>query len=334
MRTVRIRWTRCLPLALLPIAGIVTLASLSAQLKPTDEMTFSLAVLRRDGVLVPFAHFDRRRWSNPWPEPSTGPDAPIRLEGVSPKWLRGASAAGPWTMWTLDGQASPLQVTSPTVFEAHCLGNVGLQTTYRSAEPVALPHVQPYPKDAVAVLGGARLGRIEVALPDSPQRALLASSTAFIAWFGDAERKAVDNLSRRQGWRHPTPAKQRDAQPITVEALYRSRYSAGGVVSYFEATRRYKWPGDKDAGCDLITQVQGWLVTQPSGEMSVHTVSGNLYDCEMRGAAFMLPLGVIALEGRGHWIVQWSGWGYEQYAVIEVGDQRVRTVLRTPGGGC
>lgn len=320
--------------ALTSLLAIVTLASSSAQLKPTEETTFTLAVLRRDGVLVPFAHFDRRRWSNPWPEPSTGPEAPIRLEGVSPKWLKGASPAGPWSMWTLDGQASLLQVTTPTVFEAQCLANVGLQTTYRSAERVPLPHVQPHPKEAVAVLGGARLGKIDVALPASPQRSVLASSTAFIGWFREAERKAVESLVRRQGWRHPLTDRERDAHPITIEALYRTRYSAGGFVSYFEATRRYKWPGDKDAGCDLITLVQGWLVTQPSGEMSVHTVSGHLFDCEMRGAAFMLPLGVLALDGKAHWIVQWSGWGYEQYAVIEVGDQRVRTVLRTPGGGC
>lgn len=325
---------RSLQIALTSILVSVAVSSLPAQLKPVDPAPFTLAVLRRDGVLVPFAHFDGRRWSNPWPEPSTGPEAPVRLEGISRKWLKGASPAGPWTMWTLEGQARPLEVTAPTVFEAHCLASVGLQTAYRSTERLPLPHVQPHPKDAVAVLGDARLGRVEVAAPGSSQHAALAESGSFAGWFGEAERKAVDNLRRRQGWRHPLGEQEREAQPITIDALYQVLYPSGGVVSYFEASRRYKWPGEKDAGCDLISLVQGWLVTQPSGETTPHTVSGNLFDCEMKGAAFMLPLGRIALDGKVHWIVQWSGWGYEQYAVIEVGDQRVRTVLMTRGGGC
>lgn len=308
-----------------------TVAVLSAQLKPVDPGPFAVAVLRRDGVLVPFAHYDGRRWSNPWPQPSPRPEVPITLEGVSRKWLKNHNPAGPWAMWTIDGKTTPLEVKMPVVFEAHCLSNVGLQTTYESPERVPLPHVHPHPKDAVAVLGDIRLGEIEIAQPDAPALKTLATSEELHEWFAKAERNAINALGR---WTHPHPAEARAAHPIKIEALYWTRYPPGGAVAYFEATRTYKWPGDKDAGCDLITQVQGWMVTDPSGALSPHTINGSVFDCEMRGAAFMLPLGRFSLNGKVHWIVQWSGWGYERYAVIEVADRRVRTVQLSSGGGC
>lgn len=316
------------------ILATAAVVSLAAQLKPVETGRFAVAVLRRDGVLVPFAHFNGRRWSNAWPEPSAGPEIPITLDEVPRHWLKGAYPAGPWTMWTLDGEPAKLEVTRPVVFEAHCLSNVGLQTTYRSSERVPLPHVHPYPKDAIAVFGDVRFGRIEVTAPDSPPRTALAASKEFRTSFNVAERKAIGTLGRLQHWSHPLTEAERERRPIVVDALYRAPYAGGGFVSYFEATRTSKWPGEQDAGCDLITLVQGWIVTQPTGDVQPRTISGNLFDCEMKGAAFMFPLGRLTIDGKAYWLVQWSGWGYEQYAVIEIGEKQMRTVQMTPGGGC
>jgi hypothetical protein len=43
-----------------------------------DDDRFALGVLRRDGVLLPFA-FDGRRWSTPWPA-DLRQDLPITIE--------------------------------------------------------------------------------------------------------------------------------------------------------------------------------------------------------------------------------------------------------------
>ena len=49
---------------------------------------FAAAVLRRDGILLPFAAFDGKRWSHPWPAAQRAGDlmVPISLSAVPKSW--------------------------------------------------------------------------------------------------------------------------------------------------------------------------------------------------------------------------------------------------------
>ena len=56
-----------------------------------------LGVVRNDGLLLPFAAFDGRKWSTPWPGDIGGPgtpDLPVNLASVPAKWW-GGRRAGP-----------------------------------------------------------------------------------------------------------------------------------------------------------------------------------------------------------------------------------------------
>ena len=48
----------------------------------------------------------------------------------------------------------------------------------------------------------------------------------------------------------------------------------------------------------------------------------------------MLPLGAMKLSNRLFWIVQWSGWDYEEYAIVEIKAKETETTLRVVGGRC
>lgn len=301
---------------------------------------FMLGVLRRDGILVPFAAFDGRRWSKPWPEPVTNPVAPITLAGVPRRWTRNADPAGPWMVLPLAaGSGTPerverraLDVLAPVVFEAHCEMNVGLQTTHVAADRVPPPHVHPYPKDGLAAMGTVRLEPIEIVPRDSPLHEALRASAVLASWFNEEEQRNIDAF-RATGWTHPIGQAERASHPLTMEALHRVAIGEGLVLTYFEATRRYKWPAERDRGCDLVTLAQGWFVQAPSGPIG-HRVSARAYDCEMRGAEFQLPLGVIRIDQKVFLVVQWSSWNAESYSVIEAQEHGIRTVLTTFGGGC
>jgi hypothetical protein len=58
-----------LPRTGLRLAAALLLAALAAAgLGAAERQKFTLAALRRDGVIIPFASFDGRAWSLHWPD--------------------------------------------------------------------------------------------------------------------------------------------------------------------------------------------------------------------------------------------------------------------------
>ena len=115
---------------------------------------FAVGVLRRDGVIVPFAAFDGKRWSNTWPPPALELTVPIGLRAVPSKWW--GPARKPLETWQArlmpsDDATRTLTVVQPDWVEAHCQRQIGLRTDYVPAAAVPPPTTQPYPKDGVAV---------------------------------------------------------------------------------------------------------------------------------------------------------------------------------------
>ena len=93
---------------LLVIAGIVLGAAawavaLVAAAQPDDRQRFTLGVLRRDGVLLPFASFDGGDWTVPWPASLKETALPIALGDVPRKWWGAAGPGAKWTAWLADG---------------------------------------------------------------------------------------------------------------------------------------------------------------------------------------------------------------------------------------
>jgi hypothetical protein len=99
-----------------------------------------------------------------------------------------------------------------------------------------------------------------------------------------------------------------------------------------------KGPGQEP--CDLVTFVSGWLIgredelLKDKERISPLQVNVNVTSCDFASAYIMLPLGAVRVKDKTLWAVQGSGWTHEHYAVIDVKDDLVATVLATDGGYC
>jgi hypothetical protein len=124
-----------------------------------DQKAFTLAVMRRDGVIVPFANYSGGNWSKRWPTPFVDADVPITLRDVPGKWW---GREGPSTTWTcLPFGASPADPRDGAVlFDTHCVEHRA-QDRFRGVEPIPPPFLHHHPKDGLAVTGDLPIERIE-----------------------------------------------------------------------------------------------------------------------------------------------------------------------------
>jgi hypothetical protein len=302
-----------------------------------------LAVVRRDGLLIPFAAYKGSSWSSPWPAGTSGIDLPVNLAAVPEKWW-GDERPVSWVLHLIDGSTRSIALVAPRVFLAFCRSRIGIQTDYHPAEPLPPTPADPFPKDGLAVSGSADVLPIESVDPRSPDAAnLLRSLTGEI---DKAESSTIAAIQRQDGWNHPVAAKERQARPVVMEAWYRAPMDdPAWVASYVEAVRSYP-PRPEDKGCGLETFVSGWVhqnVKDPS-KMRAQLAARVTY-CDRVGVKYMLPFGRIHAGGRLHWVYQLSGFEGEWYEVVRVEPLKLRFVVeafggmlqgtaRTPSGAC
>lgn len=294
-----------------------------------DGSSFAFAVLRRDGVLVPFAAYRNGKWSRPWPAPDGAVEIPIALEDIPARWWGGTPPTLTWTLWPSDGKPQPVRAVAPIRYQAHCLIGVGLRTEYRSARAIPPPPERPFPKDGVAVSGAVKIQPIEILEARAPEWDDFESRIPEA--FTEAENRALGAITR---WRHPVPRGVRPKTPTKIEALYRSSVGRDvGDIYYVEAVRRYDDPTQKD-GCDLVTFASGWVRPwKPVKER--FDLSAAVTYCDRANVAFLFPFGVIRLESREPaWVVQAGGWDGEAYQVIETSRSGTKILVSAFGGSC
>lgn len=306
------------------VAASLAGVALAAAAAPSDR--FTLGVLRRDGIVTPFATFDGKRWHNDWPKPVGHVDeVPVTLRSV-PRWWWGRP--GPretWRAWV--GSAAPLElhVTGAGVYDAQCLQQIGLRTDYRPSAPPPGPGARPYPKDGLAASPDAPIERIDV-LPIPPIETPLETAfrNAEMLAAPGAPAESLQGLFRRK----------QGIGPLTIEAAY----AAGEVSSriyYFEVVRRYVRLGPERRGeCEGLSYGAGWFRRDGSGPLRSLSFEVATTTCDRPGALYMLPLGVVRADGRFYWIAQWSGWNTERYNIVEIEPKGTEDVLRVLGGGC
>lgn len=305
---------------------------------------FSLAILRRDGILVPFASYDGKTWSNSWPVVGQAASVPITLADTPKGWWPDKRPLLDWTLFPIrqDGPTLPRTVHANAVnfFRAGCQSAVGLFTDYK---PATLPpplRVHPYPKDALAYAGDVQISPIEVIPPtDSMATALAKELPEEIT----PKEDAMVSQFVQHNWYHSYTERERHDMPVKVEALYRVPRGLGRDLYYFEAVKRYLLPKnstlEKGAQCDLITFAYGWFMNaMPKKALEIKT-RVVVTSCDYRGVNFLLPLGTVTVNSRPLWIVQWSNATFESYAVMEPGmwggqGLGLRPLIETPGGAC
>jgi hypothetical protein len=310
----------------------------------TDALAdrFTVGVVRRDGILVPFASHDpgspavaarweADHWFRRWPTPAAERDVPIAFGDIPMDWWGLEGPAPKWTMWLENGSSRPLQVAGALGFGAHCQLQVGLRTDYRSPLPMPPLEQHHYPKDGLATTGHVRLEAVEVA----------QAGTAF--WTG-VEQLLVPYVTRqeyalaaRQGLAWTIREQQRLGTPVKLEVLCLAAGAVpGAVTAYFEATKRYP-PTDPSVlkECGPVTFISGWLHRNEAnvGIFDVRTTV-QATDCTQWNVAFRKPLGLVRLNGTPVWFLQSSRWGRESYDIVRVDKTGIVPLLSVPGGWC
>jgi hypothetical protein len=308
------------------------IVSSAAWLPAAARLNFTLAVLRRDGIMIPFAAFNGHDWTAPWPTSDTAGPLPIGLDDVPKKWWGPAGPSATWTAWMVaDGSSRPLKIAKLEQFRVFCGGHIGLRTDY-TGEPVdeREPSVA---KDALVV--GSTGDKIDV--EPILQVSVLApvAETVVKAITDDFNKAEAEAATHFTNWVHPYSKTERAAMPSTLEALYRSREKATHgewVVTYVEAIRRFP-AGPFDRDCGLITWARGWIVERDEKKPEIHLTAKVTY-CDREGVSFMQPLGQLTVDGESYWVYQMSSWRDEIYTVAHMRPEEVRPVLNVFGGGC
>src|SRR5689334_14898812 len=137
-----------LPRAGRRLAAALLLATLAAAgAAAAERQKFTLAALRRDGVIIPFASFDGKSWGVYWPVSDFGVTMPISLSDIPRKWWGPQGPEAPWTARLAEGETRPLTIKKPVHAKVFCVGRPGLATDYQGG--VLNPLEPTVPKDGL-----------------------------------------------------------------------------------------------------------------------------------------------------------------------------------------
>jgi hypothetical protein len=321
-------------LALLTLAG--ALASATPALTQSDTKPHAtFGVLRRDGLLVPFASIDGGDWSVPWPASRHGYSGmptegalPISLADVPKKWWGAAGPEASWTAWLTTGEKRPLKLLKPVAIPVFCTPRLAIATDYTGG---AFKRDDPtVPKDGLAIAGNVDLEPIDpISVHTADARRILDLLTDA---FNEQETEAARRFTQ---WKHPYPPEQRQQLPIELEAYYRASEKTrrgAWTTSYVEAVRKFP-PAPKDKGCGLITFAQAWI-REAAGKAPDIDLGARVTFCDRADAAFMEPFGRLHLENEVYWVYQTSSWTDELYTISRMRPKDTKPVVVVEGGYC
>lgn len=292
-----------------------------------DDDRFSVGVLRRDGVLIPFAAFDGR-WSSPWPSAVRGLELPITLDDVPERWWGRTPPPSEMIAWADGNRLGAVRLEKPAAMPVMCVPRIALRSDYKSKEPPAPLLAQPFPKDGLVTTGGPAVQPLRAVDPQSSDWS--AAAVTILEAFNNAEERAARDFT---SWRHPYSRAARERMTIQLEALYRAPMDEPGWSAYYvEAVRRYA-PAPGDDGCGLVTFTSGWVRIGPNGKALLDLASRITY-CDRKGASYMLPLGLMTVEGKTYWIFQMSGYDREWYVIARPAPRAIEIHVDYPAGSC
>ena len=288
---------------------------------------FMLGVLRRDGIVVPFASFDGRRWSKRWPE-RLPQERPISLEDISKTWWGIEPPPRRLRHWSDGAAAGQVTLTSPVVSTLMCEGRLALRSDYKSSEPAPPAFVLPFPMDGLVVSGDVTVSSIATVDPASEEAKRVLGLA--LEDFNRAESMAASAFSH---WQHPVKAAERKKLPVKLEAIYRAPADDPEWTAYFiEVIRDYP-PGPKDQdGCGLATYVSGFVLTDQ--QRAAIRIGARITYCDRKDVAYMLPLGLIQADGKNFWVVQHAGFETESYQVLRPLRGKVEAAVIFNAGTC
>ena len=306
------------------LAAVLSLGAGQPGSGPPDRG--SIAVVRRDGLMVPFASFRGTNWTSTWPQSIRGLELPINLESVPERWWGGETPAG-WQLWLPGGITRELTPVAPQIYRVHCAERIGLRTNHQPQGAPPLLPVEPYPIDGLATTDGVRLQAIPRVSVLAPEWSRLA--VALLEDFNRAEDRELSEISA--AFLHPVDRRERHRVPVRLESWHLTSLDDGTTVSYIEAARSYP-PGPDDDGCGLETLFSGWVMEETGVRRPRADLQARVTYCDRVGATTMQPFGRIRLRDRVYWIARVAGREAEWYVVVDVAPNRVRYVVEYLAG--
>jgi hypothetical protein len=315
---------RASPISLIVASGVCALALGAHSIVRADDRgpAFTVGILRRDAIVVPFANYDGKKWHADWPAARDVIDVPVDVRAVPRRWWGDAGPREEWQAWVDDAAPQTLTVRQPDWFPAFCLRAIGLRTDYHSRQRVPPLTTRPFPTDGLAVSPPQPIERIRVLGPADPLSAQLAP--AVLETFNQTERK----IDRQQ--HHPIHQKDREKTAPVIEAIYAS---ADAHLVYVEAAREYHEEDDPMA-CRVTAFGGGWFARGGDRRYAPLQTYVTVLNCDRDGASYMLPLGIVRLSDRTYWLSQFSGWDGMHFEVDEIEPKKVTTIVDRFGGGC
>jgi hypothetical protein len=303
---------RLLPLVLVALA--VTGAAAQAQ-------RFTVAIVRPDGGLVPFAAYDAGRWERAWPQANEATDI-TDVDSVPSVWLRrGGRVPDVWRVWPASG-GTPLQaqVGGIQVVQAHCAGQVALKTNVPTAK-AEHPLKFGVALDSSSVpVGAVEQVRRSDSIWAAAERAVLAS---------------VSRLETAQATKNGEQLPRETPVPVAqITALYREAKYPGSPL-YFVAEKKYRTArSPHDAQCSAKTMMTGWLVPTDDGAFTLLDPRVFLTDCDAKDVRTGVPLAAFRVSGQLFWVLQEHGYEDETYLIVDIRASEIRYPIDVDGGGC
>ena len=131
----------------------------------------------------------------------------------------------------------------------------------------------------------------------------------------------------------PSIGSPRQPVPLRLHSAFRSRKAVNGrTLFYVEVFKEYP-----AASCTVVAYSSCWISKDPTGTLTLLKQNGTsvgFFDCDWKGAAFFTPLGIVVANNLIYVLGQSDGWESEGYVILEVLNNKVRTVLQVEGGGC
>jgi hypothetical protein len=294
-------------------------AALSMAAAPAAR--FTVAIVRFDGRIVPFAAYWNGRWEHAWPAADEAVARTRSIQSTPSVWRRhGQPVPRAWHVWPASG-APPIDahVNGVEVVEAGCLEQVALTTDLPVAkaegpQKFGVAVDSPLPIDAVE----------EVAQSDAEwtlaQRVVLDNFTRLEAAEARAARKTLVRES-------PAPLPQ-------IRRLYR-QVGAPRSPMYVVAEKKYRTGNfPEDPQCAAVTIVTGWLMPNADGTSTLGSARVFVTNCDEKEARTAAPLATFRVARQLFWVLTEHGYEDEGYVIAEITPKATRYVVAVGGGGC
>ncbi len=341
------------------VGSLVLAGSVSGSLagvQAADPPPVTVAIVRADGILIPFATRTGRRWSNAWPTPSKRAEVPVQMSDVPRQWWGKAGPAAEWHAWFIAGGTARATADRLAWYPAQCDRGIGLQSTIAGSGRQPPATTSPYPKLGLAATGPLRFQRIETLDATHPIWPVLTAALAKPV--ADAETRIYLQQQSSEEFRaafdEPDAGRSRHySKPprvlpgaTRVDRLHRVPLGEARFLHHFEAVRRYpegidersRAPGfaPRQRACEGMTFASGWFISNGAAVPKKLSADIRLVSCQYDRAQGMLPLGYLTDERETTWIAQLTSWERERYVVVRASPQRREPdiALITHGGGC